>query len=173
MFQVMSPGPRADLVHYDGGASLLHMGLTIFGARSLVCHFGEEGTRTFRQRAGSIYVGNMCAIEHHVEHEPASAECLGSGEQAAQITIMFRSDVFRHGQARKKISKPTPVDMFDIVNTVVASHLSTDPMVLPDFANVARRWEDRMIGGAPRPEAVPEKEQAAKSGSSRKRRIGS
>ncbi len=176
MFQVMSPGPRKDVVHYDGGASLLHMGLTIFGTRNLVCHFPQEGTRTFRQRPGSIYVGNMCAIKHHVEHEPASAECLGSGEQATQITIMFRSDVFRHGQARKKISKPTPVDMYDIVNTVVASHLSTDPMVLPDFANVARRWEDRKIGGAPRPEAVPEpkeKEPTAKSGSSRKRRIGS
>ena len=148
VIQVMSPGPRTDPVHYDGGASLLHMGLTIFGARRLVCHFGAEGARTFRQRAGSIYVGNMCAIEHHVEHEPASAECLGSGEQAVEITIMFRSDVFRHGQACKKKDKPTPVDLFDIVNTVVASHLSSDHMVLPEFANVVRRWD----GGARLPE---------------------
>ena len=42
--------------------------------------------------------------------------------------------------------------MYHIVNTVVASHLSSDHMVLPEFANVARRWEGRKIGGAPLPE---------------------
>ena len=147
VIQVMSPGPRTDEVHYGGGVSLLQMGLTIFGARRLVCHFGSEDARAFRQRAGSTYVGNMCAIEHHVEHEPASAECLGSGEQAVEITIMFRSDVFRHGQARKMKCEPTPVDMYHVVNKVVASHLSSDHMVLPEFANVARRWEGRPSPG--------------------------
>ena len=38
--------------------------------------------------------------------------------------------------------------MYHIVNTVVASHLSSDHMVLPEFANVARRWEGRKIGGS-------------------------
>ena len=42
--------------------------------------------------------------------------------------------------------------MFHIVNRVVASHLSSDHMVLPEFAHVARRWEGRKIGGAPLPE---------------------
>ena len=42
--------------------------------------------------------------------------------------------------------------MYHIVNTVVASHLSSDHMVLPEFANVARRWEGGKIGGAPLPE---------------------
>ena len=29
VLQVMRPGPRCDPIHYDGGASLLHMGLII------------------------------------------------------------------------------------------------------------------------------------------------
>ena len=70
----------------------------------------------------------------------------------SMFTISPRRDVFRHGQARKKKGEPTPVDMYRIVNTVVASHLSSDHMVLPEFANVARRWEGRKIGGAPLPE---------------------
>ena len=58
-------------------------------------------------------------------------------------------------------AKPTPADVFDVVNTVVASHLSSDHMVLPEFANVFRRWEG---GRAPLPEADPE-EHTASAGS--------
>ena len=36
ILQVMTPGERHDPEHYDGGASLLHGGLTIFGRRGLV-----------------------------------------------------------------------------------------------------------------------------------------
>ena len=49
----------------------------------------------------------------------------------------------------RKNSEPTLVDMFHIVNTVVASHLSSDHMVLSEFANVARRWEGRRWEGPP------------------------
>ena len=35
ILQVMTPGERHDPEHYDGGASLLHGGLTIFGSRGL------------------------------------------------------------------------------------------------------------------------------------------
>ena len=33
--QVMKPGEREDPPHFDGGASLLHAGLTIWGKRGL------------------------------------------------------------------------------------------------------------------------------------------
>ena len=38
ILQVMTPGERHDPEHYDGGASLLHGGLTIFGRRGLEVH---------------------------------------------------------------------------------------------------------------------------------------
>ena len=31
--QIMEPGERRDKKHFDGGASLLHMGITVFGER--------------------------------------------------------------------------------------------------------------------------------------------
>ena len=33
VIQIMEPGQRLDPEHFDGGASLLHMGITIFGSR--------------------------------------------------------------------------------------------------------------------------------------------
>ena len=50
---------------------------------------------------------------------------------------MLRTDVFSHSRARKMSGKPTPTDVFDLVNTVVAQHLATHPLTLPDFASVA------------------------------------
>ncbi len=144
--QVMRPGPRTDPQHYDGGASLLHMGLTLFGARDLECWYGE-GSRLFPQGPGAIYVGNMCAVDHRVVHGRSSQGLFGTGDRAVQIAIMLRSDVFRHNRARKRGGKPTPTDMFDIVNTVVATHLGAEPLLLPDFASVAR-WDSSGAGSA-------------------------
>ena len=57
-----------------------------------------------------------------------------------EIAIMCRCDVFRAGRARKLNAKPSPTDVFDIVNAVVAKHLASVPFLLPDFKGcVARR----------------------------------
>jgi hypothetical protein len=52
--------------------------------------------------------------------------------------------------------KPTPIDVFDLVNKVVAQHLATNPLTLPDFASVA--------GAAPVPDYVPAASGASASG---------
>ena len=68
--QVVKVGKREDGWHTDGGASLLHAGLTIFGSRQLLVKVkGEKGCISLAQRHGSFYVvslsisnlGNMCA----------------------------------------------------------------------------------------------------------------
>ena len=66
VLQVMKPSERYDPAHCDGGASLLHGGLTIFGTRHLECKVaasaaGEEAWEVLPQRPGSFYVGNLCA----------------------------------------------------------------------------------------------------------------
>ena len=56
--QVLKVGEREDGWHTDGGASLLHAGLTIFGSRQLLVKVkGEEGCISLAQRPGSFYVG--------------------------------------------------------------------------------------------------------------------
>ena len=44
------------------------MGITIFGSRSLKCWLEDGSIHTLQQSPGSIYVGNMCAVEHQVAH---------------------------------------------------------------------------------------------------------
>ena len=65
-------------------------------------------------------------------------------------------DVLPHCRARKVKGKPTPTDVFELVNTVVAQHLATHPMTLPDFASVA--------GAASVPDYVPAASHASASG---------
>ena len=155
--QMMLPGARFDPKHIDGGASLLHLGLTIFGSRLLHVWLNEERTLVFEQHPGSIYIGNMCAAEHQVEHfDDARKQELfhptGAGSASEQkaylIAIMLRSDVFRWSRARKLKGKPTPVDMFDLINKTVAEHVSTVAFVIPDFATVVGKYDEEEGAGS-------------------------
>ena len=138
--QVMKLGQREDGKHYDGGASLLHMGITIFGSRNLECWHGDGTSHTLQQSPGSIYVGNMCAVEHQVAHvdDASDLHCSPADPmQGVKIAVMIRSDVFSQSRARRMSGKPTPTDVFDIVNNVIAQHLASEPITLPSFTQVA------------------------------------
>ena len=118
----MKPGQRDDGWHTDGGCSLLHASVTLFGTRNVqVAIEGQEELVTFAQEPGSFYVGALCALEHNVNHQEeclhtfrtkaatASAAATSSGSLAdwqaddaaaatadsgLQIAVMIRSDVF-------------------------------------------------------------------------------
>ena len=85
------------------------------------------------QEPGSLYVGNLCALEHNVRHhdeclhtfDPVAATAQGHGEAATatsglQIAVMIRSDVFRNVRARRINATPGPVEFFDVVIWAVA-----------------------------------------------------
>eukprot|EP00973_Karenia_brevis_P044855 6213354-Karenia_brevis.AAC.1 len=53
ILQAMRPGQRRDPKHSDGGCSLLHLGLTVFGRRSVDFWFdGQEASKTLQQQPG-------------------------------------------------------------------------------------------------------------------------
>ena len=139
VIQVMKAGHRYDPEHFDGGTSLLHAGLTIFGTRHVevkVAESADDKWNVLPQSAGSFYMGNMCVAWHRVHH----FDCDGGGRlcEAAgnvHIAVMLRTDVFREERARSMSSKPTPCDVFDIVNQVVAESLAIDPLHFPDLAS--------------------------------------
>ena len=132
--QVLRVGEREDGWHTDGGASLLHAGLTIFGTRKLQVRLKDvPGCISLEQRPGSFYVGNMCALEHNVAHTAASAGCYGDD---VQIAVMLRSDLFRESRARRIDACPGPKELFRIVNNEVAQHLATVPCPLPNIEDV-------------------------------------
>ena len=129
--QVLRVSDREDGWHTDGGASLLHGALTVFGTRSLLVELNqpETTTATLPQGPGSFYVGNLCAFNHNVKHH---ADSTGNFIQDAeseqvQIAVMLRSDVYRLNRARKINAIPGPEQMFRIVNTETARHLAEKP----------------------------------------------
>ena len=80
LIQIMRPGSRNDPPHYDGGASLIHGGLTIWGTREVGWTrlarppkgaAALEWQGVLRQQPGSFYVGNLCAPWHGVRHSAA------------------------------------------------------------------------------------------------------
>ena len=66
--QLMQPGVRDDGWHTDGGSSLLHASVTLFGTRSVEVKLEGKPQVTLDQEPGSFYVGNLSALEHNVRH---------------------------------------------------------------------------------------------------------
>ena len=153
--QIMKTDARDDPWHTDGGSSLLHAGLPVFGSRNLEVELiGKEGCISLRQQPGSFYVGNMCAMRHRVVHKD-SDEGAYRGEtdpfQPVQMAVMLRSDVFRCARARKANATPGPTELFQIVNDETALHLATQTFRLPSLAEVvaeSRRLPAKLAGSA-------------------------
>ena len=78
--QLMLPGARDDGWHTDGGCSLLHASVTIFGTRSVEVKVEGQPQVTLVQEPGSFYVGNLAALEHNVRHH---VECKHTFDGAA------------------------------------------------------------------------------------------
>ena len=90
------------------------------------------------QRPGSFYIGNLCACSHNVVHNEHATGCLGDGppSEQVQVAVMLRSDAFRVARARKLNATPGPRELFRVVNTETANHLSEQPLYLPDLAAI-------------------------------------
>ena len=71
MIQAMTPSSlREDPRHFDGGASLLHLGLSLFGNRSLrIWEHGSAQPQQFDWTCGDAYISNPGAFEHQVVHQ--------------------------------------------------------------------------------------------------------
>ena len=163
--QLMQPGVRDDGWHTDGGCSLLHASVTLFGTRSVEVKVEGKPQVTLDQELGSFYVGNLSALEHNVRHHEeckhtfegaavtakgdgkdlasaatakgdAEDPALAEGDQRLQIAVMIRCDVFRDFRARKINSTPGPAEFFRVVNYTVAQHLADVSVALPDLTEV-------------------------------------
>ena len=157
VFQRMKASPRLDPEHFDGGASLLHAGLTIWGRRRMEYQLeGNIDWHGLEMEAGSFYVGNLSSVLHRVVHgEVSRAEGIITREADWIIAVMLHSDASRHARARMQ-SKPPPTDVYDIVNDVVARRLARVPLVLPSFAGVVRGKDPTDFASADSAVATPQ-----------------
>ena len=154
--QLMQPGERDDGWHTDGGCSLLHAAVTLFGTRAVQVKTEDKtDIVTLEQEPGCFYVGTLAALDHNVHHH-ASDDCKDTfqtkheleqevEDRRLQIAVMIRSDVFREFRARRIGATPGPAEFFHVVNHAVAEHLAHVPVKLPDLTEVldeVRSWEE-------------------------------
>ena len=122
--QMLSTAERLDTAHFDGGASILHMGLTLWGRRRLYLNLADPAERLIplagpaadewvvtHQRPGSLYLANLCAPYHQVGHEGEddSDDLFDAPSgQSYKVAIMFRTSCFGYARARTTSSPPNP-----------------------------------------------------------------
>ena len=134
----MKKGAREEDWHIDGGASVLHAALTLFGSRTVEVETQGQGCISLEQRQGSFYIGSFTALHHRVLHRESPEGTFGEGphSEEVEIAIMLRTDVFRAARARCINSTPGPAELYHIVNREVAKHIAQHPFYLPDLSAV-------------------------------------
>jgi hypothetical protein len=109
-------GPWEEPLHQDGGASILHMGLTVYGRRDVRFVQGPGlADVAVRNVPGTVYLGQVTGAEHQVHHRVASCPSellhLPSFGQTS-VTVMLRTALFPFNRARMRNTTPSPVVVF-------------------------------------------------------------
>ena len=123
------------------------MGLTLWGARQVACHQPDGAPEVILEnRPGSLYVSGVCGVEHQVRHPPSLPSGVGlwhcPGLGPVEVSIMFRTSVFRFSRARVQAHLPSPVEVFHGANKAVMSWLSSEELLLPSLADLQRAAEE-------------------------------
>jgi hypothetical protein len=129
--------------HQDGGASLLIWGFTLWGTRQLVCAVEGQGPKEIVvvNVPGTLYVCGLTGCTHqvrHTEHVPAGVEywvAPGTGE--LEVSVMYRTSLFRYNRARNGKNTPSPVRVFDLASKVVEEWLASAELHWPTVSECA------------------------------------
>jgi hypothetical protein len=120
--------------HQDGGGSILHMGLTVFGCRTVVCERPEQEHIDLRCFPGKVYMGNLTGPWHQVKHTRARPADLWEGEFS--VTVMCRCALFAANRARQRNTTPNPPEFFRQLAASFTKSLVTIEFKLPSLKEV-------------------------------------
>ena len=130
-------GYWAEPEHQDGGASIMHLGLTLFGRRALVCRQGFGHPDVLVSNApGTVYVGQLTGPRHQVTHEAAEPHDLLEvpGLGRCGVNIMMRTALFSFDRARLRNTTPSPVAFFEVLARCFREGLAAAAFRLPTLA---------------------------------------
>lgn len=133
--QIMLPSDRKDPEHFDGGASFVHLGLTLWGGRSVVVEL-EEGASPIKITSvpGHVYMGCLCCASHHVQHSSEGGELLNvNGLGGVEVVLLMRSRMFRHTRGTT-MQGPNPKEVFQAALAGLVTTLSNEAWHLPSLA---------------------------------------
>ena len=145
----VSPGSEeegfwAEPEHQDGGASISHMGITLYGRRALACRRGHGlEDVTVLNVPGTVYLSQLTGPVHQVSHQAALdgelLEVPGLGSVA--VTVMLRSALFPHNRARLRDTTPSPLACFEALARCFREGMAGAPWRLPTLAMCQARLE--------------------------------
>ena len=133
------PGSQADGFwaepeHMDGGASVLHLTMTLYGRRRLECRSGcGLPDVVLENTPGTVYIGQLTGPLHQVLHQQAlESELLevpGLGRLAC--TVMMRTSLFAHNRSRLRSHTPSPRACFEALARCFREGLASEAFRLP------------------------------------------
>ena len=143
--------------HNDGAGSVMHMALTLYGERDVVCETTPWSHRTERYdknnappqvreweanppadivlpcRPGSVYCGQLTGPTHQVHHRRSRPEGLLNEKWA--VAIMFRTGLFNARSARMRNNLDLhPKELFDVVAESFRKEWADADLRLPPLA---------------------------------------
>jgi hypothetical protein len=130
-------GSWLEETHQDGGASVLHMGVTLFGKRRMTCEQPEGEDVWVDNIPGSVYLGGLTGPHHGVRHQPSAKDELLQGSRS--VTVMLRTTLFKHTQSRVRGVTPHPQEFLRAISSSFADSFAARPWHLPSLE--ACQWE--------------------------------
>ena len=132
-----APAGLEETKHFDGGASILHMGVTLYGRRQLRFFEGNKArpgeiVADMSLAPGSVYLGTITGGLHQVVHgTPRSAHEARLGHS---MTCMVRTSLWPAPMGRIMRMSPKPAPMFAAVAQSFVASLREHSFALPSLA---------------------------------------
>ena len=141
MLQPMAPQSyREDHKHCDGGASIIHVGLSLYGERHL--RFWEKDVDEpyeVRLPPGSVYISSPACFSHQVVHRDVQADPEqlmafdGLSSAHCKLAVQFRCSLWNDNRATNPPA--SPIAAFQAAAEVIATWLAGAALRLPSKAS--------------------------------------
>ena len=126
---------------------MIHMGVTIYGERTMTCQQPELANIVVRNLPGTVYLGGLTGPVHGVEHTPSPHDQLLEGNKS--VSIMMRTTLFPFTQSRQRGTTPHPVGFFRSISESFVASFAECSWRLPTLAECIKEYEAVASGLSP------------------------
>ena len=124
-------GSWQEPLHQDGAASAVHMGVTLWGRRLMVCQVPDEPDVVVSNHPGVVYLGGLTGPHHQVTHQPSHEDELLDGRFS--VAIMLRTTLFPFCRSRVRGTTPHSPAFFFGMAEIVAESVGNRRWILPSL----------------------------------------